>query len=384
MPKHSLRLQTILFAAARTVFNTAYRMIYPFLSVFSRSLGVEISVLSRALANRSFVGALGPFLASVAERRGRKTGMLFGIGLFVVGLSVLILWPSFPSFVAMLLLTTLGKYGFDPSMQAYLGDRIPYQQRGKTLAITELGWSLSFILGIPLASLLITRRGWNSPFVGLAGLGLLVGLALFWSVPNDFVPTEGRPKLWRNFRDVVNYPPALAGLMVGLAASVANESINLVFGVWMENAFGFKVIALGGTAAVIGFAELGGEVLVGGFVDRLGKTRAVTVGLVLNSLAALSFPVLGRHAAGAVVGLFLFYITFEFTLVSIIPLMTEIMPRSRATLMAFNVAALSLGRALGDLLAPPLFNTWGIVACAGAAVVFNLLAILALQRVNVG
>jgi hypothetical protein len=67
-------------------------------------------------------------------------------------------------------------------------------------------------------------------------------------------------------------------------------------------------------------------------------------------LAALALYFLGRTEAGALVGLFFFYITFEFTLVSIIPLMTELLPAARATLMAFNVAALSFGRALGDLI----------------------------------
>jgi len=227
MPKHSLRFQVILFAAIRTVFNTMYRMVYPFLSVFSRGLGVDISALSQALANRSLVGALGPFLAAVADRRGRKTGMLFGIGLFVVGISVMILWPSFPAFVVMLILTTLGKYGFDPSMQAYLGDRVPYQRRGRILAVTELGWSLSFIIGIPLISIMIVRGGWQSPFVGLALLGVLAGVMVIWSLPNDSAPQEGQPNLWRNFWDVLRFPPALAGLAVGLTASTANEAINL-------------------------------------------------------------------------------------------------------------------------------------------------------------
>jgi hypothetical protein len=49
--------------------------------------------------------------------------------------------------------------------------------------------------------------------------------------------------------------------------------------------------------------------------------------------------------------------------------------------MAFNVAALSLGRALGDLLAPRLYHAgfWLVIL---AAVVFNMLALLALRRVR--
>ena len=378
MKQHSLNTQTVLFAAIRTVFNTAYRMVYPFLAVFSRSLGVDISSLSRALANRSAIGALGPFLAAIADRRGRKAGMLLGIGLFSVGLGVLVFWPSYPAFILMLTLTALGKYGFDPSMQAYLGDKVPYKNRGKNLAITEVGWSLSFMLGIPSMSFLIVRLGWQSPFVVLLGMAIMAGGILVWLIPNDIVRKKDHATIWRNFGKVFRYPPALAGLVVGLTASTANETINLVFGVWMEDAFQLQIIALGGTAAVIGL----GEVLVGGFVDRLGKVRAVNIGLLLNCLVALFFPLLGNSSSGAVVGLFLFYITFEFTLVSIIPLMTEVVPDARATLMAFNVTALSLGRTLGALIAIPLYG-WGISASAGASVAFNLIAILALRRVRV-
>ena len=154
-----------------------------------------------------------------------------------------------------------------------------------------------------------------------------------------------------------------------------------IFGVWLEDSFDLQIAALGAASAVIGLSELGGEGLVAVFVDRLGKPRAIGLGLAANCLAALALLFLGRTQAGALVGLFFFYITFEFTLVSIIPLMTELLPSARATLMAFNVAALSLGRALGDLLAPRLYGLgfWFIVL---GAVGFNLLALAALRKVK--
>jgi predicted MFS family arabinose efflux permease len=372
-----LRAQILVFTFTRLIFNTLYRMVYPFLPVFSRGLGVDISTLSLALTNRSVIGMLGPFLASIADRRGRKVGMLFSVGLFISGATVMIIWPSYPGFVIMLILTSLGKFGFDPSMQAYLGDRIPYQRRGMALSVTELGWSLSFFVGIPIISLLIARQGWASPFAILAFLGLAAGVVLIRLVPRDSVSIENPINFWQNFRRVFRFPPALAGLALGLSATIANETINLIFGVWMEASFGLKVIALGGTAAVIGIAELIAEVLVGVTVDKIGKVRAVAIGLLANCLAALAFPFFGDNLVGALICLFFFFFTFEYMLVSTIPMMTEIMPNARATLMAFNVAGLSLGRALGALIGPSLFLS-GIGFSAGAAVLFNLLALASL------
>ncbi|MBT3390382.1 MAG: MFS transporter [Chloroflexi bacterium] len=379
--KSSLRFQIILFAIIRLVFNTIYRMVYPFLAVFSRGLGVDLMTLSLAMTNRSLVGMLGAFLATISDRWGRKTGMLFGIILFVIGAGVLAIWPSYPGFVVMLILTTLGKYGFDPAMQAYLGDRIPYERRGLALSATELGWSLSFFIGIPLVSLLIDRQGWQSPFVWLALAGISAGVVLVWLIPHDPAPEGNPPKLLSNFGQVLRSPLALAALSVGISATVANEVINLIFGVWMEASFDLKVLALGGTAAVIGVAEFIAEILVGALADRFGKARAIAIGLIANSIAALAFPLLGGTLPGALISLFLFFITFEFMLVSSIPMMTEIMPGARATLMAFNVAGLSLGRAIGAFIAPSLFD-WGIAASAGAAILFNLLALGALRKVR--
>ncbi len=80
--------------------------------------------------------------------------------------------------------------------------------------------------------------------------------------------------------------------------------------------------------------------------------------------------------------MFLFYLTFEFAIVSLIPLMTGVLPAARGTVMALNIASANLGRGLGSLIAAPLFLGGFWVSALGAAIV-NLLAILALRYVVV-
>lgn len=367
-----------------------FRMVYPFLAVFSRGLGVDLTTMSLALSMRSLTGAMGPFLASVGDSRGRKFGMLFGLSLFIVGVGLVVVWPTFPVFVLALILSLLGKYVFDPSMQAYLGDRVAYERRGRVLAITELGWSLSFVLGVPLMGLLISRWGWNSPFSVLTLFGLLSFGVLAWLVPHDPARTGQPPSLWINLRKIMTYPPALAGLAMGFLFSSANEVVNLVFGIWLEDSFGLQIAALGAAAGVIGLAELGGESFAAGFTDRFGKPLAVGLGLGLNCLAALALPFLGASTTSAVLGLFFFYLTFEYALVSTVPLMTEVFPPARATVMAVSAASISLGRALGALIATPLYLFAkssvipDILPSALAAVAFNLLALAALRNLQKG
>ncbi len=375
-----LRFQVIAFAFIRTVINTMYRMVYPFLPVLSRGLGVDLAALSLALTSRQFIGIFGPFLSILLERRGRKIGMITGLAFFTTGVVLVVLRPSYPVFVLTLILTTLGKYIFDPQMQGFLGDHVAYERRGLVLAITELGWSLSFIIGIPLIGFLIARGGWLSPFGTLTILGLASILLISKIIPANFDDKVNWSQMWNNLTNVFRQPLALIALSIGLTVSAANEVINLVFGVWLEDSFGLQILALSGSAAAIGISELGGESLMAVVTDRFGKERSIGWGLVANCLAAASFPFLGRSLSGAVITLFLFYITFEFTLVAIIPMMTEIMPTAKVTFMAFNVAGLSLGRAIGALAASPLYQ-FGISGSAVAAIIFNLIALFALRKV---
>jgi DHA1 family inner membrane transport protein len=137
------------------------------------------------------------------------------------------------------------------------------------------------------------------------------------------------------------------------------------------------VAALGAASAVIGIAELTSEGAVTAYVDRLGKRRAVAVGIGANALACLLLPVLSFGVVGALVALFLFFMTFEFAVVSLVPLMTELAPGARATLMAGNVAAFSGGRMVGALLGPPLFDV-GLLANSATAAILNGIALVVL------
>lgn len=381
--KSSFRWQIPAFIATKIILNTTVRMVYPFLHPFATGLGVDLRVVSQIIALRSAAGGLGPFLAQAGDRYGRKIGMLFGLLLYTAGAGTMAIYPSLISFALALVLTMLGNLVFIPSLQAYLGDHIPYERRGRAIALTELGWSLAFIAGVPLVGVLMARWGWASPFLALSAAGLFAIALLAWLLPSDRHTAQPGSNLLRNLRGILTTPAALAGLLMGLIFSLSNELVNLVFGVWLGDSFNFELAGLGATAALIGVSELFGELLSGGLVDRLGKPRSVAAGLVLNGLAAAALPLLGRTAPGALAGLVLFFITFEFTIVSSLPLMTEVMPGSRATLLAVNIAGLSIGRAFGDLLAPELY-TRGMLIVGLATLGFNILALLALRSVRIG
>ncbi|WP_322805709.1 MFS transporter [Thermanaerothrix sp.] len=379
-----LGVQVGLFTLIRIVINTSYRMVYPFFSFFQGGLGVSLPAFSLVLTLRSFSGVVGPLLAPLTDRYGRRPAMLAGLGMFVLGSGLIALMPRYGSFLVGLFLMASAYQIFLPAMQAFLGDRVVYTERGRVMGLTELGWSLSFILGIPAVGWLVERvRIWWAPFVVFALVGIVLLGLLWWLVPRDPHGERHSASTSRlQVQALLHSPHVLIGLAMGLALTSANEMVNLVFGLWLESQFALQLAALGAASVVIGASELLGESVSALWVDRLGKERAVAVGIVLNSLAAVGLFLLGKTITGALIGLFLFYLTFEFALVSFLPLMSGTFPALRATVMAGTIAAFSLGRAVGAVLGPLTYGL-GFGVNLGVAILFNTLALMALRRVHV-
>lgn len=383
LAKPKLKIQIVLFTLARIAVTTNFRMVYPFLPVFARGLGVEPTSLAMALSIRSFLGIFGPFLATVADTHDRKTGLLLGLSLFTFGSGIVGIWPGFWVFILGTSLVLLGNVVFIPSVNAYLSDQVSYEKRGRVLAFIEMNWALAFIIGIPVVRVLIERFSWVTPFIFLTGIGLFFLILFAIIVPAHAIPKTSENNLWKNIRRVFGTWPALAGLLMAVMVTAANESVNLIFGVWIEGQFGLNFAALTAASVVIGISELGGEVSTGIWLDKVGKRKMIWIFIGVNILAALLLPLTGNVLGYALAGLALFYISFEILLVSSLTLMSEVMPVSRATTIASTVAGFSLGRMLGNLIAPGLFSISFLATCL-AAVVLNLIAAGLLTQVRVG
>jgi predicted MFS family arabinose efflux permease len=374
-----LRVQLVAVTLTRVVINTAHRMVYPFLPALSRGLGIPFESLTALLSLRGALGVVSPAIGGLPDRFGRRKALLIGLLIFSVGLALPAVFPGWLAFVLFVVLVAVGKVIFDPALQAYLGDRTPYARRGLVMAFSELGWSGAALVGIPLAGLLIARSDWRAPFLPLAVAGLAAGAGLWFIIPSD-APVPGQASaarpghtaaIWRN-------PVVLAGLGLGLLISLGNENLSVVYASWLEQSFGLTVVVLGLSTTVIGLAELAGEGMVMALSDRLGKRRVIAAGLLASAAAYLALPLAGASLQLALGGLFFVFITFEFTVVAMLPLMTELVPSARGRVMTTNVAAYAAGRMLGDLVAGSLFHLgffWiGLVSAASSLAALVILA----------
>jgi len=364
----------------RILLNTARRFAYPFAPVLSRGLGVPITAVTRLIATNEVPSVFGIFFGPIIDRVGSRKIMLTGLVLLLVGMLAAGVFPIYWVVWMAFLLAGFGKSLFDPAVQAYASKKVPYSRRGLVIGLLEFSWAGSTLLGIPVVGLLIARIGWRAPFLVLGCLGIVGLLTLAVLFPSDRpIAVERHAKKasshgWMVFKDRAG----LGAVLFGFFISLANDSLFVVYGAWLEKTFNLSVTALGLGTTVIGAAELAGESLTALLSDKVGLKRSVLYGLVISTACYGVFPFLGKDLTLALFGLFIVFISFEFTIVTAFSLCTELLPHSRGTMMATFLAAAGAGRVTGAMIGGAVWTAGGIPLTILVSLLANGLAFLSL------
>jgi len=349
LPK-DIRKQIVPITFIHTVLFTGYRMVYPFLPAIARGLGVSYQAVSLGVTIRASFGVLTPFLGSISDIRGRKVVLVWSLIIFAGGMVLMDLAPTLIGLYIGLILTALGRMMFDPTSRAYLGDRVPIQQQGMAIALTEIGWSASSLIAMPIMGLAIASGDWTTPLPWLAGSAVVGAVLMQISIPPD-AKNRDPDASWRgNLAHLFNNKSAVTGIAIGFITAMAMDMVMIAYAVWLEGSFGFKVAALGATGILLGFAELCGEGVIAAYSDRLGMRKSLGLGIGFTILASLLLPGLEKTLVGALAGLFLFSFGYESVVVAIMPFTTGIVPKARATALSTLMAARAGGHALGAFI----------------------------------
>jgi predicted MFS family arabinose efflux permease len=367
----------------RLVFNTARRFAYPFAPVLSRGLGVSLSAITSLIAINQVTSLLGALVGPLSDRLGYRKMMIAGMAMLATGMLAAAIFPIYAVVLVALFLAGLGKSIFDPAVQAWVGNRVPYRRRALVMGIMETSWSASTLIGIPLVAILMDSYGWRSPFLVMGGLGCIGTIALFYIIPNEAETATHRVSpseyLGAYSRLIVN-KPALGALGYVFFVSAANDNLFVVYGAWLEKSFGLGIVALGLGTSLIGVAELAGEGLTAAISDRFGLKRALIAGLSLSVLSYFALPFLEPSLTATLTGLAILFFIFEFTMVTSLSLCTEILPGFRATMMSGFFATAGVGRVLGALIGGAVWQAGGILATGCISGVLTGLGLLCLMR----
>ena len=348
---------------SRLFLNTARRFPYPFAPTLSRGLGVPLSAVTSLIAANQVTAITGLFFAPLGDRWGYRTMLIAGLAFLAAGMFTGGLFPFYVPVMIALFMAGLGKSAYDPAIQAYVGERIPFRRRGMAIGLIETSWAGSSLVGIPLAGFLIHRFDWRAPFFVLGFLGVVGMGALKILIPGDGNGPEGSRAsitIRSAWNRVIRERAGLGMLGFAFLISIANDNFFVVYGAWLEEAFRLSVVALGLTTMIIGVAELLAEGLTATLADRFGLWRSLIIGLILSGASYVALSYLAQTLPMALVGLFMVFLTFEFSIVTALSLSTELVPAARATMMSGFFAAAGIGRVAGALLGGQVWMAGGI------------------------
>jgi predicted MFS family arabinose efflux permease len=363
----------------RSLGNLPFRITSPFLPAIARSLGVSLASAGVLASVIGGVSILAPLLGRLSDTYGRRRMMQ--LSLLILGVMAVIAATSTNFNLAILAFAGFGfaKGLYDPAVLAYVGDAVPYAQRGRVMAITELAWSAAWFFGVPLGGLLIER-------VGIGALWWVVAVAAFATVIaiQIVLPPRRAPSVASQsaegvkWQDMMRNPKVWAVGVVSFGMLFGLDNIFILYGAYMEDRFALGVGTLGLLSVVISIAELLAELGSAGLTDRIGKQRSVILGLVGFGVLVLLLPFAGGTLWLTLLAFAAAICVFEYTIVSFLPLVSEIVPQARATILGIYIGALGVGRIVAPLVGTRLYESSGslVVSCIISAIAVWLAALV--------
>ena len=357
------RWQLAVLVAGRLVFNTAFRIVYPLLATLALAFGVPLATASLLVTVQVAAALLSPLGGALSDARGERATMSWGLALFCAGALACALSGAFWAFLLGYGLIGLGTALFNPAVQAYASARTPYSRRGRVLGLLELSWALAALVGVTsLAALIGLAGALAAAYWALLALGVVVFAGTIVGLPPAHHERAQAAGGGLTLPQVLARPGALAALLVTFCTIASAELLFVVYAGWLKADFGASDVQLSTIFGALGFVELGGSLGTTLLVDRIGKRRAVALGLAGAAVAQFLLPLSSGNWLLFLPLFFLFDLCFEFAIVSTFPLISGVVPAARGTMLALGVASSGLARVLGSLAGPLLWQRVGFVA----------------------
>jgi EmrB/QacA subfamily drug resistance transporter len=135
--------------------------------------------------------AAAPFYGKLCDIYGRRTMMLWGIGLFIAGSFVCAVAPNMPLLILARALQGVGGGGILPVAQTVIGDLVEPRERGRYQAYIGIVWICAGVSGPVLGGFLSEHLHWSAVFWINLPLGLVA--AAMSSATLRRLPRHERP-----------------------------------------------------------------------------------------------------------------------------------------------------------------------------------------------
>ncbi|MBH3504112.1 MFS transporter, partial [Pseudomonas aeruginosa] len=376
-PRSTLSVAILAFSAFLIV--TTEFLIVGLLPSLARDLQISISAAGRLVTLFAFTVMLfGPPLTAVLAHLPRKPLfvailLVFALSNGLAALSTDLRLLAVARFVPALMLPVF--WGTASETAAQLAGT---ERAGQAIARVYLGISCALLLGIPLGTLAANGIGWRGAFWILAGLSLLMAVALVLFMPA--VDRGERLDLRRQAR-IFGEPLFLANVALSVLVFSAMFVSYTYLADILERIAGITPARIGWWLMGFGAVGLFGNWLGGRLVDR-SPLRATALFLVLLALGmAASVPLAGQPLLFCLALALWGVANTALYPVCQVRVMRSVQ-HAQALAATSNVAAANAGIGLGALLGGETIATLGLerigfVAAALAVLGLALLPVVA-------
>jgi DHA1 family inner membrane transport protein len=366
---------------ARLVANAAYRFAPLFLATIARGFEVSLSTLGFAIFVSELSGFASPLAGRIVDRLTHRNSMVLGLVGSAIGCTIAAVSSSPLMFAVGVTVLALTKQSFDLGLGAWIADHVPYNQRGKIVGLTETAWALGLLVGVSVMGLITAATNWRIGFA-FAVLCLVVSTIVISNRVTNEVREVHVSRSTTPQRVTGNSWLVVATMFFIMCSA---QNLFVTFGAWLEDEFQFGAARLAVAGFSLGLVELAASVSSSRQTDKWGKERSIAFGALLVIPGGI-FLVLGsQNLIVGLVGVFIYFLGFEFSVVSLLPLATKLVPNSPGTGLGWVLGAGTLGRAVMAIVATNLFETFGVSGPALMGAFFGLLGALTImryQRVN--
>lgn len=153
-----------------------FMMLAPLGALVMPALKITPSQFALVVSTYAFsAGVSGVLTAGFADRFDRKKLLLFFYTGFLAGTLLCGLASTYPMLLLARMITGLFAGVVGSASFAIVTDLFPLQMRGRVMGVIQTAFSVSSVLGIPLALVLSTHWGWNTPFFMIVSVCAVVG-----------------------------------------------------------------------------------------------------------------------------------------------------------------------------------------------------------------
>ena len=167
----------VIIILALTQFSVVldFMVMSPLGDMLMKSMSLTTSQFGFAVSSYAFsAGISGLLTAGFADRFDRKKLLLFFYIGFIAGTLCCGLTTTYTMLIAARIITGIFGGVIGSISMAIVADLFPIEQRGRVMGFMQMGFGASQVLGIPISLFIANVWGWQSPFLMIVGLALVI------------------------------------------------------------------------------------------------------------------------------------------------------------------------------------------------------------------